>query len=301
MYNWQKWQREILAVLFINWTLKSSVDKKVQGKKRRSDFCCVYGVRAYTYLMSQLRRFIHLTISRLRQCRLSIARNYYTTLFGIDADLVSPFGERERDRGREKSTETSREREIITFLLTGNCGILFETEFPVSGRAPTGAHPHVAHADGIRVPPFYEDGTALTARSDRDEALEPRNREPLVLTLAEQIRRVHAHLDEFGKFPTWERKTCVKSLIRNRQIVLIVGPILPFRLIDTTISEVVANLVRLFAIVSNNWRLVFPPAEHDLVHGTRLALPVGQRDMSIALGFHVDQDRAASHGMELVL
>jgi len=125
-------------------------------------------------------------------------------LFGIDADLVSPFGERERKIEEEKKVERrpEREREIITFLLTGNCGILFETEFPVSGRAPTGAHPHVAHADGIRVPPFHEDGTALTARSDRDEALEPRNREPLVLTLAEQIRRVHAHLDEFGKFPT---------------------------------------------------------------------------------------------------
>lgn len=90
-------------------------------------------------------------------------------------------------------------------------------------------------------------------------------------------------------------------LIRNRQIVPIVGPILPFRLIDMTISEVISNLVRLFAIVSNNRRHVFPPAEHDLVHGTRLALPVGQRDMSVALGFHVDQHRAALHGMELVL
>lgn len=142
-------------------------------------------------------------ISRLRQCRLSIVRNYCTTSsFDIGADLVSSFGERKREIEKEKKIQRHVQREIITFLLTGNCGILFETEFPVSGRAPTGAHPHVAHADGIRVSPFHEDGTALTARSDRDEALEPRNREPLVLTLAEQIRRVHAHLDEFGKFAT---------------------------------------------------------------------------------------------------
>lgn len=68
---------------------------------------------------------------------------------------------------------------------------MFETELPVSGRAPTGAQPHVAHADGVRVSPFHED---RAARSDRDQAPEPRDREPLVLAVAEKIRRVHAHL-----------------------------------------------------------------------------------------------------------
>lgn len=71
---------------------------------------------------------------------------------------------------------------------------MFETELPVPGRAPTGAHPNVAHADGIRVSPFHEDGVVRTARSDHDEAIEPCNREPLVLAVAEKIRRVHAHL-----------------------------------------------------------------------------------------------------------
>lgn len=90
-------------------------------------------------------------------------------------------------------------RQIITFLWTASggssdCGVMFETEFPVPGRTPTGAHPHVAHADGIRIMPFHEDSTVLTARSHRDEALEPRDREPLVLVLAEQTRRVHAYL-----------------------------------------------------------------------------------------------------------
>jgi len=71
---------------------------------------------------------------------------------------------------------------------------MFETELPVSGRAPTGAHPHIAHTNGIRVSPFHEDGAAWTAWSDRDEALEPRDREPLVLAIGEKIRRVHANL-----------------------------------------------------------------------------------------------------------
>lgn len=69
---------------------------------------------------------------------------------------------------------------------------MFGTELPVSGRAPTGAHPHVAHADGVRVSPLHEDRAARG--SDRDEALEPRDREPPVLAVAEKIRRVHAHL-----------------------------------------------------------------------------------------------------------
>lgn len=71
---------------------------------------------------------------------------------------------------------------------------MFETELPVSGRAPTGAHPHIAHANGVRISPFHEDGAAWTAWSDRDEALEPRDREPLVLAIGEKIRRVHAYL-----------------------------------------------------------------------------------------------------------
>lgn len=88
-------------------------------------------------------------------------------------------------------------RQVITFCTASggsDCGVMFETEFPVSGRTPTGAHPHVAHADGIWIMPFHEDSVVLIARSHRDEALEPRDREPLVLVLAEQIRRVHAHL-----------------------------------------------------------------------------------------------------------
>jgi len=71
---------------------------------------------------------------------------------------------------------------------------MFETELPVSGRAPTGAHPHVAHADGVRVSPFHQDGAIRTARSDRDKTLEPRDREPFVLAIAEKIRRVHGYL-----------------------------------------------------------------------------------------------------------
>lgn len=58
-------------------------------------------------------------------------------------------------------------KEIITFLLTDS-GILFETELPVSGRAPTGAHPYVAHTNGVRVSPFHEDGAVRTVQSDRD-------------------------------------------------------------------------------------------------------------------------------------
>lgn len=67
-------------------------------------------------------------------------------------------------------------------------------EFPVSGRTPTGAQPHVAHADGIRILPFHEDRAGLSARFHRDETVEPRDREYLVAVLAEQIGRIHAHL-----------------------------------------------------------------------------------------------------------
>lgn len=168
---------------------------------------------------------------------------------------------------------------------------MFETELPVSGRAPTGAHPHVAHADGVRVLPFHEDGAVRTARSDRDEALEPRDREPLVLAVAEKIRRVHAHLTG-RKISHVRAKTYaedVSNVPSNAQFNL------------TRISEIVSNLVGLFAIVSNNRCLVFPPAEHDLVHGARLAFPVGQRDVPVARSFHVDYHRAASHGVKLVL
>lgn len=78
---------------------------------------------------------------------------------------------------------------------------MFETELPVPGRAPSGAHPHVAHADGVRVSPFHEDGAVRTTRSDRDETVEPRDREPLVLAVAEKVRRLRAHLTDRKNFP----------------------------------------------------------------------------------------------------
>lgn len=184
-------------------------------------------------------------------------------------------------------------REIITFLLTGSdWRIMFKTKFPISSRTPTGAHPHVAHADGVRVSPFHEDGAAWAARSDRDEALEPRDRESLVLAVAEKIPRVHAHLTGRKISHVREKNVCwtrASNAFRFSQLIW------------HELAKIVSNLIGLFAIVSNSRRLVFPPAEHDLVHGTRFALPVGQRDVPVALSFHVDQHRAASHGMKLVL